>query len=771
MNYRKTTIAVFLIATALWLAGCSSDPIAQRDEFYKSGQDYVEKGQLEAATIQFLNALKADGKYLPARLALAETYEKLGEYQAAIVELRRVIEDDPNNAEAKLRLGRYYLAAGTRDSKNFDEARKLAEEVLENDPDNVQALLLRGNSYAGLQEFDRSVESFQQALQTDPDNLDAYLNLGASRFGQQDPVAAEKAFRDAIEKHPDSAKAYLGLGNFYLYSKRPDDAEKSFRKAFELEPSNSAALLSLVRLYLLNREPEKADATFDQAIASAKDPLPLQLLRAGYFLSQHRTDEALDLLHTLRQEHPDNRAVAVQLAQIDLATNNLDETGAILSELLEANASDAQAHFLKGRLEIQRKDFDSALAEMNRAIELSPGLVPAYLSKVDLLQERNRLPEAEKTARQVLEIDRNNLSGRAKLAKLLALRRQSQSDIDNALSEANAVLAQQSNNVDALSAKAESLLALQRLPEARQVFEQLHEGNPQNPFFLHRLGIIAAKENKTDQAVHYFHQALAAHSELTDVLNDLVAVYVQTGQSDRALKELDDLQAKSDKKQVFHVLKGRVYWGAGETDRAEREFRRAVELDPGDYHAYVLLGQLMMSEHKMAEAVREADALVAANPQFPAGYLLRGMYKNASRQPQDAIDDYRKALQLFPEDNAGYAAAANNLAWILAEQGEKLTEALTLAQKARQIDPQNAHYADTLGWVYYKMGNYTLAVDQFEYSVNQGQTQPQHYYRLGMAYFKKGDANHARQSLRKALELSKDFDGAAEARQTLAELQ
>ncbi|MFZ0427084.1 MAG: tetratricopeptide repeat protein [Acidobacteriota bacterium] len=771
MKHRLCRTAILTIALTLVLASCSSDPVAQRDEFYKSGQDYAAKGEYEAATIQYLNALKADGKYLPARLALADSYEKMGDYQAAIVELRRVLEDDPENVDAKLKLGRYYLAAGARDSKWFDEARKLAEEVLKIQPENVQARLLLGNSYAGLQDFDRSVESFQKALETDPDNLDAYLNLGASRFGQQDPAAAEQAFQDAVAKHPDSPKAYLGLGNFYLFSKRADEAEQSFRKAFELDATNQAALLSLVRLYLAERQPAKADAVFEEALKSAPDPLPLQLLQASYFLAQRRSDEATTLLRSLRESHPDNRAVAIQLAGLDLSQNKLEEASTILDELLKANDRDGEAHYLKGRILIQQKDFGPALAEVNRALELSPALIPAYLDKVDLLQQKADLAEAEKTARRVLELDRNNLLGRAKLAKLRALRRQSKSDIDDALSDADAVLAQMPGNVDALAARGEALLALRRLPEARQAFEKLHEGAPDNPFFVHRLGTIAALEGNPNQALEYFHQALRTNPDLADVLNDLVAVYLQQGERDRALSELDDLAAKSEKKAIFHILKGRIYMGAGETVSAERELRRAVEVDPNDYQAYILLGQLMMTEHKMPEAVREVDALIASKPQFAPGYLLRGFYKDASKEPTGAIEDYRKALDLFPEGDPGYGAAANNLAWILADRGENLTEALTLAQKARQIDPQNVHYADTLGWIYYKMGNYTLAVDQLEYSVNQGQTQPQHYYRLGMAYFKKGDAIHAKQTLRKALELSSTFEGADEARQTLAGLQ
>ena len=56
-----------------------------------------------------------------------------------------------------------------------------------------------------------------------------------------------------------------------------------------------------------------------------------------------------------------------------------------------------------------------------------------------------------------------------------------------------------------------------------------------------------------------------------------------------------------------------------------------------------------------------------------------------------------------------------------------------------------------MGWAYYKMANYTLAVNQLLFSVNHGQPEAENYYRLGMAYYRKGDTILARQTLRKAV--------------------
>ena len=63
------------------------------------------------------------------------------------------------------------------------------------------------------------------------------------------------------------------------------------------------------------------------------------------------------------------------------------------------------------------------------------------------------------------------------------------------------------------------------------------------------------------------------------------------------------------------------------------------------------------------------------------------------------------------EPNA--AVAANNLAWMLADEGKDFDEALRLAQRAVRLAPQQPHVHDTLGWVYYKQNLPTLAIPHF----------------------------------------------------------
>jgi Flp pilus assembly protein TadD len=103
-----------------------------------------------------------------------------------------------------------------------------------------------------------------------------------------------------------------------------------------------------------------------------------------------------------------------------------------------------------------------------------------------------------------------------------------------------------------------------------------------------------------------------------------------------------------------------------------------------------------------------------------------------------------------------------------AETGENLDVALQLAQTAKSQLPDNSQVNDTLGWLYYKKGFASQAVLFLEEASKQGPPNPGTQYRLGLAYLKNGDKKNARASLEQALKLNPEFEGAADARKTLA---
>jgi len=117
---------------------------------------------------------------------------------------------------------------------------------------------------------------------------------------------------------------------------------------------------------------------------------------------------------------------------------------------------------------------------------------------------------------------------------------------------------------------------------------------------------------------------------------------------------------------------------------------------------------------------------------------------------------YRNALEITPET----PIAANNLAWIITENGGNLDEALQLATMASAKSPQSAGFYDTLGWVYFKKGLNSPAVEQMKKAVamdesaakvNGASPNAAYRVRLGMALAQYGDKASARREVETGL--------------------
>jgi len=252
-----------------------------------------------------------------------------------------------------------------------------------------------------------------------------------------------------------------------------------------------------------------------------------------------------------------------------------------------------------------------------------------------------------------------------------------------------------------------------------------------------------------------------------------------------------------------HLLKSRFLLEAGNLDEAFTHAREAARLQPAAAEPRFVLGQVHVARGELADAEKELERARARAPEAgrielelaqvraelhivagdldaaiaeyeriarieekPAAALTAiGMLKAQLGDQAGARAAYVRALQLDPA--AGIAA--NNLAWIYAQQG-LLNDALRLASVAQGVLANAAPALDTSGWVHYLKGAAHLAIDPLERAVQAEPNEALYRYHLGAALLKTGQRQRAEREFRTALELSSDFEGAAEARQMLAKL-
>ena len=110
---------------------------------------------------------------------------------------------------------------------------------------------------------------------------------------------------------------------------------------------------------------------------------------------------------------------------------------------------------------------------------------------------------------------------------------------------------------------------------------------------------------------------------------------------------------------------------------------------------------------------------------------------------------YNKAMTVDPND----LSILNNYAYSLSERGIRLEEALGMVKKSVEAEPENSSYLDTIGWVYFQLGDYEKAKEYIEKAIKYDEGNVTQFDHLGDVYLKLGDGDKAIELWNEALKL------------------
>jgi tetratricopeptide (TPR) repeat protein len=238
-------------------------------------------------------------------------------------------------------------------------------------------------------------------------------------------------------------------------------------------------------------------------------------------------------------------------------------------------------------------------------------------------------------------------------------------------------------------------------------------------------------------------------------------------QSAAAIARVSERAGRADATPTMLMLAARTYATTGDLPKAEETLRRVLEKDASVLGAYSALGQLYLRQRRLDAALAEFETLARREPKPVAALTLAGIILQAQGRDAEARARFERVMGIDPSA----PVAANNLAWTYAEHGENLDVALQLAQTALRGLPDSAEISNTLGYVYYRKGLFTMAIPPLKASADKDPASPMYQLHLGLAYAKTGDTAKAKQALERALSMKPDIVGADEARTVLDALK
>jgi Flp pilus assembly protein TadD len=154
-------------------------------------------------------------------------------------------------------------------------------------------------------------------------------------------------------------------------------------------------------------------------------------------------------------------------------------------------------------------------------------------------------------------------------------------------------------------------------------------------------------------------------------------------------------------------------------------------------------------------------------PNSDAAHFTLGAAYDRKGDQAAALTAYKRAIALNPK----HAPAYNNVAYLYATQAKNLDEALALAQKARDLQPNAGTVIDTLGFVHYQRGEYQQAEPLFKKASELVPRNATIFYHLGTTYYKLGRHADATTALRRSLQIDDRIPQAAEIQTLLTEMK
>ena len=293
------------------------------------------------------------------------------------------------------------------DSNQFEAALIPLQKFLAEKPDIAWAHFQLGYAYTALKRPDEARTEYERATTLDPKMFEAFLNLGIL-LSEKDPAAAVAPLRKAVDLLPAQSRPRFLLGHALERSGDTPAAVESYEAALRLDPRDPETVIHLGNLYVGLKRYSDAETKFRAAL-ELEPKSPQALLGLAQALDAQKKPEAAAAYRDYLAVQPDtpgaeSRAIhlLIEQKQYDAALAELDRADAGKPPTLDSLRSRAD-------IQIAQKKWDDSIVTLRKAIALTPndaelhgGLGRVYLQKRDFTS-------AEKELKAALQLDKNNL--------------------------------------------------------------------------------------------------------------------------------------------------------------------------------------------------------------------------------------------------------------------------------------------------------------------------------------------------------------------------
>lgn len=536
-----------------------------------------------------------------------------------------------------------------------------------------------------------------------------------------------------------------------LYMRTQADYHFAVGESYSLEGNTQRAIESF-----------KLAAVYDVNSADVFLRLATEYVRAGL------VSEALEQAETGLEKEPNHRDLHLFVGGLYATMKVYPKALEHYNKLLTDNPKDQGVQLYVGALYADQgmhKEAEEAFYKVTK-IKVKEDdksyLAYLYLSKLELLKNAQNYSGAEKWLKTAMKVRPNFDEGVITLADLYEAQKKTSTWVQ--------LLESYQKKYGPAQVIAQRLsqhyLAIEDYKNALGHLRILEEFDPSNLSVQMKIALILIEQKDYDNAIDRLERILSSTPESDKVRYYLAAVYEETKDNNLAVQNYRAIDVVSSY-YPDAVIRAANILKTNNLAEASRILAEALSHRADSANLFSFYAALLDESKDYEQGI---SVLEKAEKKFPKNtqimYYLGNLYDRVGK-PNKTISKMREVIEL----DQNHFHALNYLSYTLAENGNDLDEAEQLALRALDLQPNNAYILDTVGWVYYKKGNFEESIRYLEAAFKQKPNESIIAEHLGDAYYVYQLTEKARDMYLRAEALETDTSKLSEIRKKISNIQ
>jgi putative PEP-CTERM system TPR-repeat lipoprotein len=638
----------------------------------------------------------------------AEALAAKGDLRAATIELKSALQQNPNDAKARLALARIYLRTGNGAAaeKEIRTAIDLGAGGTQAPVDLAEALVLQGKYDEALQRLDAA-----------PDLPDA-----------------------------ERARATVLRGDAAAGQGKADEARALYAEAAQIDPSNERATVGLLRLALIEGDTAAAAKQADAFLEQFPDSADVLLIRADLHRAEGQYETSIGLFDRILAKDPKNMLARLGRATALIGLKNLDQARKDLDLVDQIQQDVPMTAYLRGVIEFQQKDWSKAAEYFDRVRSSAPGHVPSQLLLGIIRYSQGQLATADELLTNVVAAAPANLQARKVLAAINIKKREPKRAIE--------ILEPVSQDGDpqTMALLGSAYMLAGDSEKGQDWLNRAVEKAPDVAALRTQLALSLLAGGQTGKAIDELQSAVDLGQDVLQADVMLVLAHIKNKELDKAVAAGAALEQRRPQSPIAYNLTGLAYMAKGDLPAARARFEKALQVDPKFVTAEINLARLEVAEKNLDAAKAHYEAALKQSPKHLGAFLGLAAVAELNKDPQAVVS----ALERAQDANPKATQPGLLLTGFYIGKGD-YAKALSVATDMSKRFPDDQSVLQMLARAQTLGGQASDAIRTFDELIRKNPRDAQLTYLSGAAHWKSGDYTGAQIAFKGALDLKPDL--------------